>query len=126
VYHTVWTGVDPSQPGGLADFTINFARTAYAVKGIKIYVDTNHNLNTWEEIDAVQLRGVLSPSDLVDGHFISAAFKNDEGDLDLDLYDASGNFLTRSATTGDGEKIDLAGLSAGVYYVRVSGKNGAT
>jgi hypothetical protein len=56
--HTVWTGTDPSAPGALADFTVTWTRTAYTVKGVKIYVNTSHNLNTWEEIDAIQLHGI--------------------------------------------------------------------
>jgi hypothetical protein len=58
--HTIWTGTDPSQPGTPADFVINFATTSYLVKGVKIYVDTNHDLSTWEEIDAVLLQGNTS------------------------------------------------------------------
>lgn len=55
VWHTIWVGTDPSQPGAPADFLIQFAATSYLVKGVKIYVDTNHDLNAWEEIDAVRL-----------------------------------------------------------------------
>ena len=58
VLHTVFTGVDPSLPGTPVDFVVNFATTPYLVQGVKIYVNINHNLNTWEEIDAVELRGV--------------------------------------------------------------------
>ncbi len=57
VLHTVWTGTDPSQPGSPADFSVDFARTGYLVQGLKVYVDSNHDLSTWEEIDAIQLRG---------------------------------------------------------------------
>ena len=55
--HTVWTGTDPSLPGTPVDFTITFSQTPYLVKGVKIYIDTDHNLDTWEEIDAVKLTG---------------------------------------------------------------------
>ncbi|HEY2411363.1 MAG TPA: FG-GAP-like repeat-containing protein [Pirellulaceae bacterium] len=55
VLHTVWQDVDPSQPGAAADFTVNFPPTNYLVQGVKVYVDGNHNLSTWEEIDSVQL-----------------------------------------------------------------------
>jgi hypothetical protein len=58
--HTIWTGTDPSQPGTPVDFVINFATTSYLAKGVKIYVDTNHDLSTWEEIDAVLLAGGTS------------------------------------------------------------------
>lgn len=54
--HTVWSGVDPSQPGAPVDFLVIFARTAFLVKGVRITVDMNHT-TTWEEVDAVQLHG---------------------------------------------------------------------
>ena len=57
VLHTIWSGTDPSLPGTPVDFSVNFARTTYHVIGLKVYTDTNHDLNAWEEIDAIQLRG---------------------------------------------------------------------
>jgi hypothetical protein len=53
--HTVWKGVDPSQPGSPVDFAISWEPTSFLVKGVKIYVDTKHS-STWEEIDSVELR----------------------------------------------------------------------
>lgn len=35
--------------------------TAFLVKGIRVVVNTDHNLSTFEEIDAVELHGSLSP-----------------------------------------------------------------
>ncbi|MCX2983455.1 hypothetical protein EYC98_21560, partial [Halieaceae bacterium IMCC14734] len=58
VLHTVWTGVDPSLPGTPVDFVIDFAQTDFLVKGVKVYVDTDHDLSAWEEIDSIQLTGV--------------------------------------------------------------------
>ena len=57
VVHTVWTGTDPSLPGSPVDFLASWPTTSYAIKAVKIYVDTDHNLATWEEIDSVQLVG---------------------------------------------------------------------
>lgn len=62
VSHTVWTGTDPSLPGTPVDFNPTWAMTNYQVNQIKIYVDTNHNLNAWEEIDAVKLQGSTTPT----------------------------------------------------------------
>ncbi|MBF0341261.1 MAG: hypothetical protein HQL95_09925, partial [Magnetococcales bacterium] len=56
-YHTVWTGVDPSQPGSPVDFRADWTMTTYDVKGVKVYVDTTHDQTTWEEIDSIQLHG---------------------------------------------------------------------
>jgi hypothetical protein len=61
VLHDVWTGTDPSQPGTPVDFTINFTQTPYLITGVRIYTDTNHDLNAWEEIDAVRLTGCSVP-----------------------------------------------------------------
>jgi hypothetical protein len=57
VLHNVWSGIDSSLPDTPVDFSASWATTSFLVKGLKIYVDTNHNLDTWEEIDAVKLRG---------------------------------------------------------------------
>lgn len=45
------------KPGSPADFTLAFPPVNFLVKGVKIYVNTNHNLNTWEQIDSVMLFG---------------------------------------------------------------------
>lgn len=58
-YSTVWEGTDPTQPGAPADFTVSWATTSTLVKGLRITIDTDHDPNTWEEIDSVQLHGVL-------------------------------------------------------------------
>ena len=50
-----WSGTDTSTPGVPADFVVTFTQTSYQVKGVKITVDTGHDLGNWEEIDAVRL-----------------------------------------------------------------------
>jgi len=55
-YHEVWTGTDPSQVGLPAMFLITWPQTAYPVDGVRITIDTK-NTPTWEEIDAVYIRG---------------------------------------------------------------------
>lgn len=62
-YHTVWTGTDPSLPGSVVDFQVSWTLTDYLVQGVRIHVDTDHNQDTWEEIDAVQLHGWAIPGD---------------------------------------------------------------
>lgn len=57
-YHIVWEGADNSQPGTPANFRVTFPQTTYLVSGLRVTIDTNHNLETWEEIDAVILEGV--------------------------------------------------------------------
>ncbi len=54
-------------------------------------------------------------------HFIGLVLSESQGDVDLELLDASGNVLARSATSNDWEIINLAARPAGIYYARVSG-----
>lgn len=54
---TVWAGVDPGTAGAPYDFTATWGRTSYLVSGLKIWVNTDHDLDAWEAIDAVQLLG---------------------------------------------------------------------
>jgi hypothetical protein len=61
VFHTVFLGNDPSTQGTVVGFTVAFAPTAYEVIGVKVYVDPTTSMNSWEEIDAVALGGVLVP-----------------------------------------------------------------
>jgi hypothetical protein len=60
--HTVWTGTDPSLPGAPADFRVTWPQTAYLVKGLKVYTDTDHDPGAGEEIDAIQLHGNTDPT----------------------------------------------------------------
>ena len=60
------------------------------------------------------------------GNSVSIAFNDDQGDLDLKLYDASGDWLATSAGVGDSEQVSLAGLPAGTYYIWVYGYGDAT
>ncbi len=57
VLHTVWSGTDSSEPGTPVNFDVTWPVTDYLVKGVRVYVDTDANPNTWEEIDAIALYG---------------------------------------------------------------------
>src|SRR5262249_41405402 len=46
VLHTVFSGVDPSQPGTPVDFSVEFAQTDYLVIGVKVSINTARNLST--------------------------------------------------------------------------------
>ncbi|MFM5944416.1 MAG: hypothetical protein ACKO9G_13770, partial [Dolichospermum sp.] len=43
VYHSIWSGVDPSLPGNPVNFRVNFQPTNYLVVGAKINVDIDHD-----------------------------------------------------------------------------------
>jgi hypothetical protein len=74
-WNTIWAGIDPStrypsswwwlkdENGQVlaqaANFLVSFDSTPYLVAGVRIRVDTNTNLSVWEEIDSVQLHGVV-------------------------------------------------------------------
>ncbi|MEQ1828233.1 MAG: cadherin domain-containing protein [Pirellula sp.] len=59
IVRTIWTGVDPSNIGTAVDFFIPFTKTTYAVKGVKVLIDTTKR-TTWEEIDAIRLHGTAA------------------------------------------------------------------
>jgi hypothetical protein len=55
--HTIWSGTDPTQPGSPGELTLSFTPPNYLVNAVKVYVTTDANPNTWEQIDAVILYG---------------------------------------------------------------------
>ena len=56
--------------------------------------------------------------------FVSINFPNAQGNLDLELYDASGRRLASSTGTASGQQISLNGRAAGTYFVHVLGVGG--
>ncbi len=58
VRHTVWTGQDPSQPGSVVDFRVDFVQTDFLVNGVYVLIDGQHSTG-YEEVDAIQLHGVV-------------------------------------------------------------------
>jgi hypothetical protein len=56
---------------------------------------------------------------------VSINFVNSLGNLDLELYNASGTRLASSLGSSNTEKISLAGRAAGTYYIHVLGKYSA-
>ena len=58
------------------------------------------------------------------GHFVAIEFDHEEGDLDLELFDADGELVAWSAGVDDFEEIGGEGLLAGEYVLRVFGYDG--
>jgi hypothetical protein len=56
--YQVWAGKDKTQPNYTVNFIATFPKTPYLVKSVKVVIDPNHNMDTYEEIDAIQLHGV--------------------------------------------------------------------
>lgn len=52
-------------------------------------------------------------------------FRHNRGNLNLNLYDSTNRLITQASSTSDDERVSLAGLPAGVYYVEVVGVSGA-
>ena len=60
VEHIIWPlngEFDLSLPGEPVEFFVSFPTTSFLVKGVRIFVDIDHDQSTWEEIDAVLLQG---------------------------------------------------------------------
>jgi len=55
--------------------------------------------------------------------FVQSTFLQEAGNVDIELYDATGALIAQSAGTGNGERIDAVVPTAGTYYVRVYGDN---
>jgi len=60
------------------------------------------------------------------GDEVRISFRHDEGDLNLELYDGTGQLLAISTGNTDFERIPLEGRPAGTYRARVYGAGGAT
>ena len=56
---------------------------------------------------------------------VSIFFKHKQGDLDLFLWNSSGEIIDQSTKTGNHEKLSFKGLAAGTYYVQVAAPYGA-
>jgi len=54
---------------------------------------------------------------------ISVTFINDDGDIDMELYNALGESIHQSTGRDDGESMDLAVSLSQTYYVRVFGSD---
>lgn len=57
---------------------------------------------------------------------VAISFQHVQGDLDLQLYSATGQLLRASEGTSNSETVSLDGLAAGTYFVRAYGYLGAS
>ncbi|HIE85166.1 MAG TPA: DUF4347 domain-containing protein, partial [Dehalococcoidia bacterium] len=57
--------------------------------------------------------------------YVGINFSHTGGDLDIELYDTDGNYLSGAASASDNEQISLSGRLYGYYYVKVEGFMGA-
>jgi len=59
-------------------------------------------------------------------HYAEIHFAHVDGDLDMRLYNSNRSRITTAQSVDDDETVELGGLDAGVYYLKVNGYDGAT
>jgi hypothetical protein len=102
--------------------------------------EDNDTLRTAYELGRLSGSTSYGPLSLIDGNdwfrfttsakgtaadSVSISFNNAAGNLDLELYNVSGQKLKGSTGNGNTETISLANRPIGTYYIRVFGKAGA-
>lgn len=105
----------PPTPTGDDSFEENDSRSEASLVGTGSYPDLECNDNDYYKIE-VPANGSLT---------VKIEFKHSEGDLDMRLYSPSNSKIAGSESTSNEETVSKTGLSAGNYYVRVFGYNGA-
>ncbi|MFX1489015.1 MAG: pre-peptidase C-terminal domain-containing protein [Promethearchaeota archaeon] len=91
--------------------------------------DLSNHKNMW--LRNVDGNGVQMDEDwykisIVPGYeqlIVDLTFAHTADDLDLEIYDSTGTFVTGSTSSTDNEQIDYLLPSAGIYYIRVYGNN---
>jgi hypothetical protein len=62
--HTVWSGSDPSQPGSVVEFLVQWPTLDFPVDGLLVVIDTSLDDFSFEEIDAIALHGTQGIGDI--------------------------------------------------------------
>jgi hypothetical protein len=103
--------------------------------------ENNDTISTAKDLGALSALTSISNLVMADGNdwykfsmgaagtstdFVSVNSTSAQGDLDLELYNASGTRLAASTSPTDSEQVSLSGRAAGTYYVHVIGYNNAT
>lgn len=107
-WHQVWAGADPSPPGAIADFRVDFATTPYRVRGVKVTIDTAWT-TSWEEIDAIGLHATPAPN-VYSSFDVTFPAQTQAGTYPLtvgpDVRDLSGQRLDQDGDGRPGESED--------------------
>lgn len=92
-------------------------------------LETAYNLSSQERtwLSSINGFGIQSDDDwykidVTSGYenvLVDCQFTHSAGDIDIALYNASGNELTSSTSTSDDEYIDCVVPSPGIYYIKV-------
>ncbi len=86
---------------------------------------TLHSVAEDQPGDVDLFRFELLPN-AVEGHAIDVLFNHLQGDIDIQLLDAAGAIIRRGNSLSNNETVSLAGLQAGVYFLKIIGKTGPT
>lgn len=102
--------------------------------------ENNDSLATARDLGTLAAAATISTLVMADGHdwfrfsmggvgdasdFVAVSSSSTQGDLDLELYNASGTRLAVSSGATNSERISLAGQASGTYYVHVIGDGNA-
>ena len=102
--------------------------------------ENNDTFATARDLGSLSAATTISTLVMADGHdwykftmggagttndFVAVSSSSTQGDLDLELYNATGTRLAISDNSTNSEQISLAGKAAGTYYVHVIGFNNA-
>src|SRR5262249_7920336 len=113
------------------DFFVSWPATDFLVKGVKIYVNTDHDLGAWEDIDAVQLHTAGPPGDVADyyaftlgeGQSVTLALTaQGHSGVSLELQDASARTRAAGVRPANADSVISNFVAqAGTYYARIAG-----
>ena len=127
-WHAVWSGVDATAPGAVADLEVALSPTSYLADGVRVTLDMNHS-SAWEELDAVGLYG-SSPATVgdrvwldEDGDGIQDTGEPGVAGITVQLLDGSGNPTGLSTTTDGGGHYSFT-VAAGTYRLEFAAPSG--
>ena len=127
-WHTVWSGVDATAPGAVADLAVALSPTSYLADGVRVTLDMNHS-SAWEELDAVGLYGSLPATvgDRVwldeDGDGIQDTGEPGVAGVTVQLLDGSGNPTGLGTATDSGGHYSFT-VAAGTYRLELVAPSG--
>ena len=101
------------------------ARDLHEVSDYVVYEELNIHTND-DMTDNEDFFKFKTSDDSTSLHSVRIEFTHSDGDLDIELYNQSRNYIAGSFSTTDNESISLNSLPAGVLYLRVKGFCNAT
>ena len=122
-YTTVSTETDPSPKDVAFDYLATWPLTDYPVDAVRITVDTDHDLNAYEEIDSVQLRGVTVPD--VDGARVIESTLQGSVEGTVDRFELTFDEAIRDGSFTVDDITDFVGPDGGIVPTTVNRLSGS-